>query len=806
MASIGGLSGGLNNTSSMRGYGGLASGLDRDTLIEQLTYATRNKIAKQQQNKQKLSWEQEAIRNLTNLTSEFSSKFTSYTSSSNLTSSNLFSRNQITALGENSKYISVSGKANTADSISILGVKQKAEDAKIMGGVASNGLLTSGSIKTDFDNSTVDANLLEGQSFLIKQGTTSYLVTLKSGEGYDYENQTADSINKSFAETEIGGKKLSELLKATTENGKLVFTNQDPGGNKLTITTGFGDILQNLGFLNADEEMPEGGLVIEQGGTPLTAKNETKVLERTKYTDYLAEKTLTFDYNGTSKTIEIGKELHSMEDLRKDLQAKLNSAFGKDRIKVKLDPNGSGDEAKLVFETTTPDGNPDKNSLLAITDGSDGLLGDKTSFFGITYGQANRVNMSETLTESGLVGNDTDPVEFKINGKTVNGITGKSTVEDIMKAINDDESLGVRISYLSNSDRFVLTSTEKGASGSIDIEYDAGTASGAAGEALAKKLFGATAVDAGVVQGKDAIISVKYAGDPNAVEITRDSNAFTVDGLNISLKDTFGYKEDLTDPNNPQLVFDPTTEAITFDAKVDTEATSKVVKEMIDSFNVILTLINKEAGQKPNRDYAPLTDEQREGMSEDQIEKWEAKAKEGLLFNDTDLRSFADSLRFTIPAASRKAFADMGITIATDYADNGKLVLNETKFKAALESDPDQVKELFTKEIKKDADGNVISGGLMSNISSVIQKYAGTTGTPKGAFIERAGSIHAPASISQNSIQKKMDEIDATVKSLKSKLKTEQDRYIKQFTTMETLISQMNSQSGYLSQLTGGGM
>ena len=72
-------------------------------------------------------------------------------------------------------------------------------------------------------------------------------------------------------------------------------------------------------------------------------------------------------------------------------------------------------------------------------------------------------------------------------------------------------------------------------------------------------------------------------------------------------------------------------------------------------------------------------------------------------------------------------------------------------------------------------------------------------GANKGILIEKAGSTKAPTSVLKNSIQSEIDDVDKILENLKARLKSEQDRYISQFTQLETLISQMNSQSSYLS-------
>ena len=92
----------------------------------------------------------------------------------------------------------------------------------------------------------------------------------------------------------------------------------------------------------------------------------------------------------------------------------------------------------------------------------------------------------------------------------------------------------------------------------------------------------------------------------------------------------------------------------------------------------------------------------------------------------------------------------------------------------------------------------------MSNIETAMKQYVGTIGATKGILVERAGSSHAPTTVLKNTLQKEIEEIDKRIEKLLDRLEMEEDRYISQFTTLETLISQMNSQSSYLSQLSGG--
>lgn len=796
MATIGGLSSTTSaSTSSIRGYGGLASGLDRDTLIEQLTSGTQSKIDSLNQQKTKLEWEQEAIREITDKIYDFTQKYTSYTSSTNLLGSALFGRSDVTVNGENSKYISVSGSAQSADVLTVLGVKQMAQKATLTTTQnASDRELSLGDISTNL-NDNVQVNTAGGSSIRLKYGNTSYTVTLGRGDEYSYDTpqEVADSINKSLKEVTMNdGKTLADVMEVSIDGDKLVFKNRDSAGNTITITGGSNNIMETLGFT-----MPSGGIEIVTNAS-VTADNTNTAIQTKTIKEQLAGQSISFEYNGTVKWIKMPSEdefnsIDTLDDLQIYLQDELNSAFGNGRIRVDLTKDSSGN-GSLSFKTTVPttdgsgkvvSGADDDSSTLSITSSTGYLTGDD-SLFDTQNGISNRLNLSATLADSGLKNNlDTNqPLSLVINGKAIEGITADSTIQDIIDAVNNDPDAGVTISYQKNTDRFILTATQNGASGHVTVSGN-----------VADALFGKQGSGYNVSAGQDAIIAVQYAGSNEVTEIVRDSNTVSVDGLNITVSGTFGYNDDGTISNN--------TEAVTFTAKADTDKIVEAVTDMINEYNEILELINDQVSTKPDRDYTPLTSSQKAEMSENEIELWEEKAKKGLLFMDSDLRSMADALRFIIPSEIRSQLEAIGITTSTDYSENGKLTVNESELRAAIESNPESVRNLFSANATVNADGTTTSGGLIRNMKTILDRYASTTGATKGILVERAGSEHALTSVLNNSLQDEIDEIDDRIAAMTDRLTTEQDRYISQFTQLELLISQMNSQSSYLSSLSG---
>ena len=794
MASISSVnSTGSSLTSSIRGFGGLASGLDRDTLIEQFTAGTRSKIAQQKQKQQKLQWTQEAIRGISDKIYDFSSKFTSFSSSSNLTSSKLFSRSQISVNGVNSKYVSATGSAASAENLSINRVKQLARNATMNTGAVSSKTLTTANLGLG-PNGELDTNkeisTIAGDMLYVKYGNSTYGVTMT--DGGKNAASAVNMINEQLKTVEIsGGKKLSDVMKATVSaDGKIGFEAIDnANGNRLELAGGTGDILKDLGFLKEGEKFDDLSdtqkNIAQTGG--LTAANAAQVTKEEKLYNLLSEKKLTFSYNGTKGEIKLDKYDASttLDKVKNDLQTKLDEAFGKGRIQVG-DENGS-----LSFKTMIPGGTEDKSSTLSILSGA-GLVGEG-GVFGIAAGASNRINLSTTVEKAGFAKSaefskslkDDGSYYLSINGVEIEGITKDSTVNEIMEKINNSKA-GVKVSYQSISDQFVITSTENGAAGEIKFDTNAGGK-----QNLAELMFGTPTEGTNYTKGQDAILSVSYPGSKDEIEITRASNSFDLDGINVTLKGTFGY-----DASGAKI---SDTEAVTFTGSVDSENTTKTVKEMIEAFNDILKLVNTEVSTKPNRKYAPLTDEQKEELSDKTIEKWEEKAKAGLLFADSDLRMMANSMRTVINAADRSKLSEMGITVSDSYSDNGKLVFDEAKFKAALEKDPEAVKEVLNRSATDS--GDTSQAGLLTRISSIMDRYGKTTGATKGVLVERAGSVHAPTSILKNSLQKQLDSIDTYIDKLNDKLKTEQDRYISQFTSLETLINQMNSQSSYLSSM-----
>ncbi len=830
MASISSLSGSTNSAlSSLRGYGGLSSGLDRDTLIEGMTSATQAKITKNQQAKQKLEWQQQAYRNISDKLIAFADKYTAtMTSKTNLFSDSFWNAANTIVNGKNSKYIGVTGTSKAAANVSILGVQQMAKNASLMTGKASDSALKTGAINTG----DVPMNTLDGKELNFKIGDNGYAVVLPSrlepyamADGTQDVEAAAKAINAALRQTKVdytGAPKDDNMfnhVEAQVVDGKIAFVSKD-GNNKVTLHDS--SALEHLGFTTKPGS--EGQELTN--GVAYSAQEEAKLIEVQDFAQRMGEKELTFNYNGKSKTItlpsaeEIRKNLGSDNGLtyvKEKLQDSMNAAFGKGRVTVNLEDVDAADASKgqrLTFKTTIPNtGEPpkeDTSSTLTLTGGWSSLM---SSYGGLDViaGESNRVNLNISLKDSGMnLGAATPDANGKyklnINGTKIE-FSENDSMNLIMKRINEADA-GIKISYLSTTDKFVVEATEDGAAGLIQLKGEG-----------AKLLFGqkidsenASAIGGGnsFSAGQDAIVAVKYAGSDEVVELTRGNNSFSIEGLDITVKGKFGYDD------SGNLIENDPEQAVTFTSNIESDKIASAVSDLVKEYNEILELVNKELTTRPDRDYTPLTSEQKKELSEDEVKLWEEKAKSGLLYNSSELRSLADDLRWMINPADQQKMSEMGISVSTNWQDNGKLSFDENKFKAALEKDPDAVKNFFTKEASFDEEGYQaalaknpktdrsafeVKAGFAVNLKNGMDKYVKTLGTQKGILIEKAGSTKSPLSILNNSISNQIKDVDKILANLKVRLKSEQDRYISQFTQLETLISQMNSQSSYLSGL-----
>lgn len=802
---------------------GLASGMDTEAMIEGMVQGYQQKITQLGQDRTMLQWQQSAYQSISDKLVEFSRKYMSYNSpATNLFSASFFNNAILTsANGTYADLVSATGKSSST--IVLNAVAQLAEAARYTHD--ASGLDTSlgkgepvklgekqplstmsGSLTLEYGNKKVTLDFGELELFNKADGT---LDTAK------FQTALQDKLKEQKITTSSGDQVSADTLidVKVDSNGTVTLSDKKGAGNNVHFSGATGD-LKNL-VTSADAE----------GTSSFTLSTTEKVVkEDATKAEYLSGKSFTVTLNGQTKTFTLGEidpskgNLH--EQVKQNLQGGLDKAFGKGKITVDMDTTGPGERSFSfsvsngdTFRITSPVGEVlglGENGVTSYVDTGKtlgdllGRTSDGAGLNGLTGGELARAigDVTEIKDKDGKVtsrvdseGNTVDEQGFRLDkdGKrfqeyelTVNGVSiGKynkdTALETVLNDINSNTEAGVSVSFSKTTNQFVFTAKETGAGGRVEI-----------GGELGERLFGKVNVTDKdhYTAGQDAKFTATINGQK--MEFSRSSNTFDLDGMSITLNGTFEVKDGET--------------PVTFSSKTDTDKIIDVVKTMVEDYNAIVSEVKKAYSDMPleksdGSRYKPLTDEDKADMTESEIKAYEEKAKTGILFMDRDLSSLYSALRSAVaPGGSDGSFL-RSIGIKTSYEDGlTTLSLDENALREALEQNPDQVKDAFTKSKENGA----ASDGLMASIQKVTDRYAATTGATKGILIEKAGSKYSPSAALNNTLLEQMKDIDKQVDKWQAKMSDKVDYYTNKFTQLEMLIAQMNSQSSSLAGMMGG--
>lgn len=384
-----------------------------------------------------------------------------------------------------------------------------------------------------------------------------------------------------------------------------------------------------------------------------------------------------------------------------------------------------------------------------------------------------QVTTATTLRELGVE----DSATFTING-TKFTFTSDYTVAKMMSEINASKSAGATMTFSTLTNSFSLSSSGYGTAASIEFSAEDGS-EGA-------ELLSTMGLTSGTfVQGRNLQLEI------NGQQVETSSNSFTADGTTMTFTSAAQGAE------------------FTYEVKKDNSSAIEAIKSFVEDYNKIIEEVYAELDQKPDSDYYALTDDDIEEMdlSEKQQEKWETKAKQGLLYNDSAVSSVMQKMRSvlysTVKTADGETFSlfSMGITTSDDWGDHGKLEIDETKLEAAFEQYSDQIGELFA-GTSVDENGNTVKTGIMHKLDDVLTGAVKTTGArkDKGTLVQLAGT-KTGTSATDNSIYDQLKSISTLISSLEDRYEQQQDRYWKQFSNLETMMGNLNSQTSYIQQL-----
>ena len=384
-----------------------------------------------------------------------------------------------------------------------------------------------------------------------------------------------------------------------------------------------------------------------------------------------------------------------------------------------------------------------------------------------------QVTTATTLKDLGVE----DSATFTING-TKFTFTSDYTVAKMMSEINASKNAGATMTFSTLTNSFALSSSGYGTAASIEFSADNGSAGA--------ELLSTLGLTSGTLtQGRNLQLEV------NGETIETSSNSFTADGTTMTFTSAAQGAE------------------FSYEVKKDNSSAIDAIKSFVEDYNKIIEEVYGQLDQKPNSDYYALTDDDIEDMdlSEKQQEKWEEKAKEGLLYNDSTVSTVMQKMRSVLYSTEKTAdgqtfsLFSMGITTSDDWGDHGKLELDETKLEAAFGQYADQIADLFA-GTTVDENGNTVKTGIMHKLDGVLTGAVKTTGArkDKGTLVQLAGT-KTGTSATDNSIYDQLKSISTLISSLETRYEKQQDRYWKQFSNLETMMGSLNSQTSYIQQL-----
>ncbi|CZR95485.1 MULTISPECIES: flagellar filament capping protein FliD [unclassified Clostridioides] len=356
-------------------------------------------------------------------------------------------------------------------------------------------------------------------------------------------------------------------------------------------------------------------------------------------------------------------------------------------------------------------------------------------------------------------------------------ISEQDTTSTIVSKINSlCAENDIKASYSEMTGELIISRKQTGSSSNIDLEV-------VGNDNLADQIAndnGITfATDAGgnksaVVHGKnlEADVTDEYG---RVTHINQEHNSFNIDNIdyNVNSKGT------------AKLV-----------SVTDTEEATKNMKAFVEDYNALMDKVYGLVTTKKPKDYPPLTDEQKEDMTTEEIEKWEKKAKEGILRNDDELRAFVEDIQsmFFGNADTILALRKLGINESENYNKKGQISFDKDVFSNALIDDSDKVYKTLA-----GYSSNHDNKGLFEKLKDIVYEYSGssTSKLPKKAGIEKT------ASASENVYSKQIAEQEKNISRLVEKMNDKEKRLYAKYSALESLLNQYSSQMNYFSQAQG---
>ncbi|MGE5380676.1 MAG: flagellar filament capping protein FliD [Methylocystaceae bacterium] len=722
---------------------GLASGMDTETWVSDLMKAARVPQDKLKQQRQINQWKMDDLRAINTSLLSLRGEVL------NLKLSGTYQARKV--ISENEDVVTATAQSGA----SLQPYQVKVNNLASLGSNNSTQSLTEGVVLGEEISAPVD---LTGTNFSLKYDGTTYNINFDTSYADLNSLQTA---LQSKIDTALGGDPGSKV-KVTVADNMLKFVSQVQTDGSIPkmefIHSTTNDALGKLGLSQARV------IVGQQAATLNTAEHNKFKL----------------NYNGTTYNISLTEKTYtSVGDLATEIQNQIAVALGNTMM---VSVTSTGGIIKLEATATSAVPNPtlqieagDSKDALSVL----GLSAGQMSYTPVTFDPTGTLYDQRNILRDSDFGWDSDHKFYvEVNGEGYSIDADTSSLQDVMDTINGSIDTGVNMIYEPSTSRVSITARK---TGNVPISVS--------GNFMTKVLH----IDNSKVNaGADASFSI------NGLEITSQSNSYILNGV------TFNFKG---------------TGSTIVNVNADIENAITKIKSFVESYNKVIETLNTKTSESRVKDtqkkfMQPLTDEEKQELKdagkESDIVTWQANARKGLLRMDSNLRNTLTQMQsalgglvsgitgtVTVTQNSKsyttvpENLTKIGITTMSYKSgslDNGKLELDETKLREALESNPDAVKSLLA---SNDGDDDVSSStdGLAVRLYDVLSKSISSI-TSEVGIDESANS--------QSEIGRSIDDLDERISDLEDRLTSLEERYWKQFTALETYLAKANQQSSWL--------
>lgn len=791
--------------------GGITSGFDTEAMVTQLLSSYQTRIDKQSQKITKLSWQQSAYQDITKKITEFKNTYFDVLKRDTYLMSpstfNKFKADVTATSNADASGLTVSTTSNSSSGSYKIKLNQAAKASTAQGNSITSGNFkldldkalssASGEVKTNDDGSkTWTMNFaLDVQVGGIRKTISFSADALLGADGNVADKDAAkssiiDSLNQKLQESFGYSGKTSGATGATDANGKEWFLQVKLGSDgKAEFQVGGNasvSVAENKG--NFGLAQPKEKVAISTGSV-VTGVNALQV--------EIGGKNVSVAFNGVSSTYYDSKGQTGNEAILAEYKGLKTAAYRKSYNLA--DNEIVSDEQLEKFTYSNEQAAKDKNAA-SIKEALKGVAGYTFNFdgtyvtaadsngnsvdfsmtsveggtLGLTKASAsNKINSGSTLSDLGFKPEADGTYKLNINGTEIS-LDKKSTISSMMSAVNKSAA-GVTMTYSSLTNSFTLESKEFGGAGKVEV-----------GDTSLGRSLGLVDDNGtvGASEGQNAIFEI------NGQEVYLNDNTYTLDG------NTFTFNDNMT-----------IGETYTVNIAKDSTTVKDALKKFVESYNKLIDDVYGYIGKSPAKDddgntYEPLTNAEKDEMSEDEITKWEEKAKQGVLYNDSTVSTVMSQMRsalytsVTLDDGSKFGIYNLGIKTSSEWSEHGKLQIDENAFDKAFENNEDAIIKLFT-----DSDT-----GMMKKLNSVIDgavKSSGAANT-RGTLVRKAGK--ADSSVTTDStIYKEMVKMQDRLKELQDRYDTKEEYWWKVFTNMETAMADLNSQTSYISSYLGTG-